>query len=91
MIASSTSSLKASDIQAQAHYPSRILVGHPLNPPHVVPMVELVAGKKTSETVKTQLVEGVVKKLKGQDRNTLTRRRDAALVELAQLKAKFGF
>ena len=52
IIASSTSSLKASDIQAHARHPERILVAHPMNPPHMVPMVELVAGDRTApETV----------------------------------------
>ncbi|MEI2416570.1 3-hydroxyacyl-CoA dehydrogenase NAD-binding domain-containing protein [Orrella sp. JC864] len=46
-IASSTSSLIASDIQAEAAHPQRILVAHPMNPPHMVPLVELVAGKLT--------------------------------------------
>jgi carnitine 3-dehydrogenase len=49
VIASSTSSLMASDIQREAQHPERILVGHPMNPPHLVPMVELVSGKQTSE------------------------------------------
>ncbi len=49
VIASSTSSLLASDIQAEAEHPERILVAHPMNPPHLVPMVELVPGKLTSE------------------------------------------
>lgn len=48
-IASSTSSLLASDIQADAQYPERILVAHPMNPPHMVPLVELVAGRRTDE------------------------------------------
>ena len=200
VIASSTSSLKASDIQAQARHPDRILVGHPMNPPHMVPMVELVAGRQTSEAtmrtaeafytamnrvtirvkkevaghlanrltaalyreavhlvaegiadvdsidkaiaygpgmrwaligphltyhmgggaggyrhyldhlgptqearwrelgeapltedLKAQLVAGLAKELEGQDQATLTQRRDAALVELAQIKAKYGF
>lgn len=52
VIASSTSSLMASDIQAGARNPERILVAHPMNPPHLVPMVELVAGRLTApETV----------------------------------------
>lgn len=52
VIASSTSSLMASDIQSEARHPGRILVGHPMNPPHLVPMVELVAGRLTApETV----------------------------------------
>ncbi len=49
VIASSTSSLMASDIQMGARHPDRILVAHPMNPPHLVPMVELVGGNATSE------------------------------------------
>ncbi|WP_050929477.1 3-hydroxyacyl-CoA dehydrogenase NAD-binding domain-containing protein [Aestuariivita boseongensis] len=49
VIASSTSSLRASDMQVGATHPDRILVAHPMNPPHLVPMVELVAGKHTSD------------------------------------------
>lgn len=49
VIASSTSSLRASDMQTDARHPERILVAHPMNPPHLVPMVELVSGKQTSE------------------------------------------
>ena len=48
VIASSTSSLRASDMQEGADHPGRILVAHPMNPPHLVPMVELVAGRLTS-------------------------------------------
>lgn len=48
VIASSTSSLRASDLQEGARHPGRILVAHPMNPPHLVPMVELVAGKQTA-------------------------------------------
>ncbi len=48
VIASSTSSLLATDIQNGARHPQRILVAHPMNPPHLVPMVELVAGRQTS-------------------------------------------
>lgn len=51
VIASSTSSLMASDIQAEARHPERILVGHPMNPPHLVPMVELVAGRLTAPEI----------------------------------------
>ena len=48
IIASSTSSLMPSDIQAQMTHPARLLVAHPMNPPHLVPLVELVAGDKTA-------------------------------------------
>ena len=50
-IASSTSSLLASDLQQGTHHPERIFVAHPMNPPHMVPMVELVSGKCTDPAV----------------------------------------
>jgi 3-hydroxyacyl-CoA dehydrogenase len=51
IFASSTSSLMASDLQQGARHPGRILVAHPMNPPHLVPLVELVAGKHTQPNV----------------------------------------
>lgn len=48
VIASSTSALLASDIQAGCHHPARVLVGHPFNPPHLLPLVEVVAGVQTA-------------------------------------------
>lgn len=47
LIASSTSGLKASDLQAHCANPGRILVGHPMNPPHLIPLVEIVGGAAT--------------------------------------------
>ena len=51
-IASSTTALKASDIQADMTYPERFIVGHPFNPPHLIPLVEVVAGEKTNPKLK---------------------------------------
>jgi 3-hydroxyacyl-CoA dehydrogenase len=51
VIASSTSALLASDLQNGAHHPQRILVGHPFNPPHLLPLVEIVAGSQTAANV----------------------------------------
>ena len=50
IIASSSSGLPMSEIQkgATAH-PERTVIGHPFNPPHLIPLVEIVGGKKTSE------------------------------------------
>ena len=48
VIASSTSSLMPSDIQMEMVHPKRLLVAHPMNPPHLVPLVELVCGRKTA-------------------------------------------
>ena len=50
IIASSSSGLKMSDIQLGAKlHPDRCVIGHPFNPPHLIPLVEVVGGKKTSE------------------------------------------
>ena len=48
LIASSSSSLTMSVIQSQARHPERCVIGHPFNPPHVIPLVEVVGGAKTS-------------------------------------------
>src|SRR6516225_8597437 len=50
IIASSSSGLTMSQIQngARAH-PERCVIAHPFNPPHLIPLVEIVGGAKTSE------------------------------------------
>ena len=49
IIASSSSGLTMSAIQtACARHPERCVIGHPFNPPHLIPLVELVGGKLTS-------------------------------------------
>jgi len=48
IIASSSSGLSASEIQAGARHPERIVLGHPFNPPHLIPLVEVGGGKLTS-------------------------------------------
>ena len=48
VIASSTSGLTMTDIQAHCPTPERTLVGHPFNPPYLLPLVEIVGGEKTS-------------------------------------------
>jgi 3-hydroxyacyl-CoA dehydrogenase len=35
-------------MQSQCKRPERILVGHPFNPPHLIPLVEVVGGTATS-------------------------------------------
>jgi carnitine 3-dehydrogenase len=52
VLASSTSGLIMSDMQAGFRSAPRFAVGHPFNPPHLIPLVEVVAGRETSpETV----------------------------------------
>ncbi|KJR94812.1 3-hydroxyacyl-CoA dehydrogenase NAD-binding domain-containing protein [Burkholderia pseudomallei] len=49
LVASSSSGLKMSDIQTACDaHPQRCLVAHPFNPPHLIPLVELVGGAATS-------------------------------------------
>ncbi|WP_347952067.1 3-hydroxyacyl-CoA dehydrogenase NAD-binding domain-containing protein [Bradyrhizobium sp. CER78] len=50
IIASSSSGLTMSEIQSACPaHPERCVIGHPFNPPHLVPLVEIVGGAKTSE------------------------------------------
>jgi 3-hydroxyacyl-CoA dehydrogenase len=50
IIASSSSGLKMSEIQSgAASHPERCVIAHPFNPPHLIPLVEIVGGAKTSE------------------------------------------
>jgi carnitine 3-dehydrogenase len=52
VIASSTSGILPSVLQSGCVRPERVLVGHPFNPAHIMPLVEVVAGAGTSpETV----------------------------------------
>src|ERR1700758_515266 len=48
IIASSSSGLTMSVMQSACKRPERCVTGHPFNPPHVIPLVEVVAGAKTS-------------------------------------------
>ena len=47
-IASSTSGLLPSDLQADCQHPARIVVGHPFNPVYLLPLVEVLGGKQTA-------------------------------------------
>lgn len=48
IIASSSSGLLPSDFQINANLPERVLLGHPFNPLHIIPLVEVVGGKLTA-------------------------------------------
>jgi carnitine 3-dehydrogenase len=48
IIASSSSGLTMDVIQSGCKRPERCLIGHPFNPPHIIPLVEVVGGAKTS-------------------------------------------
>jgi carnitine 3-dehydrogenase len=48
VIGSSTSGLTMTDIQQNCATPERCVIGHPFNPPYLLPLVEIVGGKQTS-------------------------------------------
>jgi len=48
VIASSSSGLLMSRLQAECRHPERCVIGHPFNPPHLVPLVEVVGGDQTA-------------------------------------------
>ena len=48
VIASSTSGLSMTDIQARCATPERTVVAHPFNPPYLLPLVEMIGGAKTA-------------------------------------------
>ena len=49
IIASSSSRLLPSRIQSKAQHPERVLIAHPFNPVYLLPLVEIVPGKKTAK------------------------------------------
>jgi 3-hydroxyacyl-CoA dehydrogenase len=51
LIASSSSGITPSVMQAKCKHPERVLIGHPFNPPHIIPLVEIVGGSETSPEV----------------------------------------
>src|SRR5271169_4180080 len=48
LLASSSSGITPSIIQSKCKHPERVVIGHPFNPPHIIPLVEVVGGSKTS-------------------------------------------
>lgn len=54
LIASSSSGITMDVMQSACVHPERCVVGHPFNPPHVVPLVEVVGGAMTSKAALDQ-------------------------------------
>ena len=48
IVASSSSGLLMSELQTAMEHPERSLIAHPFNPPHLIPLVELVPGRQTA-------------------------------------------
>ena len=63
IFASNTSSLVLRDFASQCSRKERILITHWFNPPHIVPVVEVVRGEETSDET-MELVYALLKKVK---------------------------
>ena len=57
IVASSTSSIMPSDLQEGCAFADRLLVGHPFNPPHLIPLVEVIGGRSTAEDAMERATE----------------------------------
>jgi carnitine 3-dehydrogenase len=57
LIASSTSGFMPSVLAQPLAHPERLVVGHPFNPVYLLPLVEVVAGAKTSEAIVERAIE----------------------------------
>ncbi|AKM28887.1 3-hydroxyacyl-CoA dehydrogenase [Pandoraea faecigallinarum] len=49
VIASSSSGLLMSRVQSVCAHPERVVLGHPFNPPHLIPLVEVIGGAQSSQ------------------------------------------
>jgi carnitine 3-dehydrogenase len=47
LILSSTGGIGASLLQSQCRFPGRVVIAHPFNPPHIIPLVEIIGGAAT--------------------------------------------
>ncbi|MDP6884598.1 MAG: 3-hydroxyacyl-CoA dehydrogenase NAD-binding domain-containing protein, partial [Rhodospirillales bacterium] len=56
-IASSSSALLMTPIQKGLRHPGRCFLGHPFNPPHMIPLVEVSGGEQTDDAVLDWAVE----------------------------------
>jgi carnitine 3-dehydrogenase len=57
VIASSTSGFAMTMLQADCAFPERCVVGHPFNPPYLIPLVEVVGGEQTDPAAVTWLAD----------------------------------
>jgi ketoreductase RED1 len=57
LLLSSSSAIPSTAFTGGLEDASRVLIGHPFNPPHIMPLVEVVPGERTSEESVTQAVE----------------------------------
>ena len=74
IIASSSSGLLISKLQAGCRHPERCVIGHPFNPPHLIPLVEVVGGERTAPAA----IEGALAFYKAIGKRPIHIRREVA-------------
>ena len=57
LVLSSSSGIPATVFSEKMKEASRVLIGHPFNPPHLIPLVEIVPGKRTSNEALAEAVQ----------------------------------
>lgn len=57
IVASSSSGLIMSRLQSRCRHAARFVIGHPFNPPHLIPLVEVVGGNQTSADTMDRCIE----------------------------------
>jgi carnitine 3-dehydrogenase len=62
VVASSASGLRLSEMQSVWRDPSRFVLGHPFNPPHLIPLVEVMGNERTAPGV-VEIAEGFYRSL----------------------------
>ena len=56
ILATSSSGLLMSRVQSGCKHAERVVLGHPFNPPHLIPLVEVIGGERTSpETIERSM------------------------------------
>lgn len=62
ILASDTSGIPISDLQQGLQHPARVVGMHWSNPPHIIPMIEVIAGDRTAADVVTAM-SGIIRSL----------------------------
>ncbi|MGA2127257.1 MAG: 3-hydroxyacyl-CoA dehydrogenase NAD-binding domain-containing protein [Xanthobacteraceae bacterium] len=57
ILASSSSGLLISRLQSRCRHPERCVLGHPFNPPHLIPLVEVIGGARTAPATIARAME----------------------------------
>jgi carnitine 3-dehydrogenase len=57
LLASSSSGLMVSAMQSACKHPERVVLGHPFNPPHLIPLVEVAGGVATAPEAVTRAMD----------------------------------